>query len=64
MNVIFHFKAAKFHILVFIVSHNFPHKPIIEESYRLLPFHASKISLLSKIKIFKVNRKGMLHVLQ
>lgn len=35
------------------VSNNFPYKPIIKESNRLLLIYTSRIGRLSKLEIFK-----------
>lgn len=48
--------TAEWSIFVVVtVSNNFPYKAIILESYRLLPIYTSRISLLSKLEILKVN---------
>lgn len=50
-------KGAWSDFLVISVSNKFIYKPVILESYRLLPMYTSRIGLFSLLEIFEVNMK-------
>lgn len=56
-----YFKAAWSDVLAVIVSNNFPHKPIISESYNLSSIYIRRIGYVSVLQVFNKNKSNFLY---